>query len=102
MPKSLLEELPQIVKEGRRLAEQILEGLEGKQRVRLQTREWVLPSKDVAESDWISSAARQTALASIQPEMFGAPQASLGDASLGGFVPRTSRFKRSGARHSGS
>lgn len=63
MPKSLLEQLPEIVKEGRRQAERILEGLEGRHRVRLQTREWVLPSKDVAAADWIAQAQRRGQLA---------------------------------------
>lgn len=36
MPKSLLEQLPKIVAEGRQLAERILESLEGRHRVRLQ------------------------------------------------------------------
>lgn len=62
MPKSLLEALPEIVREGRREAERILEGLEGRQRVALQTREWVLPSKDSAEADWIAAQARQAHL----------------------------------------
>jgi len=54
MPKSLLEQLPEIVREGRQQAERILESLEGRHRVRLQTREWVLPSKDSAATDWIA------------------------------------------------
>lgn len=58
MPKSLLEELPEIVASGRRQAERILEGLESRHRVRLQTREWVLPSKDVVAEDWIAQAQR--------------------------------------------
>lgn len=58
MAKSLLEELPVIVREGRQQAERILESLEGRHRVRLQTREWVLPSKDVAAVDWIAQAER--------------------------------------------
>ncbi len=53
MPKSLLEQLPEIVANGRREAEKILEGLEGRHRIGLQTREWVLPSKDSATNDWI-------------------------------------------------
>lgn len=63
MPRSLLEELPKIVKEGRQEAERILEGLEGRQRVRLQTREWVLPSRDAAAADWVAQAQRRTRLA---------------------------------------
>jgi len=58
MPKSLLEELPKIVAAGKAQAERILEGLEGKHRVGLQTREWVLPSKDVAEADILEAARR--------------------------------------------
>ena len=48
MPKSLLEQLPEIVANGRKQAERILESLESRQRVRLQTRELVLPAKDSA------------------------------------------------------
>ena len=59
MGKSLLEELPKIVAAGKAQAERILEALEGKHRGGLQTRERVLPSKDVAEADWFSGAARQ-------------------------------------------
>ena len=54
MPKSLLEQLPEIVAKGKQEAERILESLEGRHRVGLQTREWVLPSKDAgaqADSD---------------------------------------------------
>jgi adenine-specific DNA-methyltransferase len=52
MAKSLLEQLPEIVSKGRQVAEKILESFEGKHRVGLQTREWVLPAKDTAASDW--------------------------------------------------
>ena len=45
MPKSLIEQLPEIVQEGRKEAERILEGLAGKSRVSLYTRELVLPAK---------------------------------------------------------
>lgn len=45
MAKSLLEELPGIVAAGKREAEQILESLEGRNRVTLQTRELVVPAK---------------------------------------------------------
>ena len=47
--KTLLEQLPEIVRAGKRQAERILEGLEGKTRVGLQTRELVTPAKD---SNW--------------------------------------------------
>ena len=62
MPKSLLEQLPEIVARGRQQAEKILESLEGRHRVSLQTREWVLPSKDTRDSDWINDASRQAHL----------------------------------------
>lgn len=48
MSKSLLEELPGIVAAGKRTAAQILEQLEGRNRVSLQTRELVIPSKNCA------------------------------------------------------
>lgn len=48
MSKSLLEQLPGIVVAGKRQASQILEQLEGRNRVSLQTRELVIPSKDHA------------------------------------------------------
>ncbi|OHC42976.1 MAG: DNA methyltransferase [Rhodanobacter sp. RIFOXYA1_FULL_67_6] len=62
MTNSLLEQLPEIVREGRKQAEKILESLEGRHRVSLQTREWVLPSKDTRDGDWITSANRQAHL----------------------------------------
>ncbi|MFC5582088.1 DNA methyltransferase [Rhodanobacter terrae] len=62
MTNSLLEQLPEIVREGRKQAEKILESLEGRHRVSLQTREWVLPSKDTRDSDWITAANRQAHL----------------------------------------
>jgi len=46
MSKTLLEQLPEIVAAGKRQAEQILEGLESRTRVGLQTRELVVPAKD--------------------------------------------------------
>ena len=46
MAKSLLEQLPEIVKNGKRQAQQILEQLESVNRVSLQTRELVVPSRD--------------------------------------------------------
>jgi adenine-specific DNA-methyltransferase len=51
MAKSLLEQLPEIVAKGRQTAEKILESLEGRHRIALQTREWVLPAKDSAQND---------------------------------------------------
>ena len=44
--RSLLEQLPEIVRAGKRQAERILEGLEAHTRVALQTRELVTPAKD--------------------------------------------------------
>ncbi|MFZ1765501.1 MAG: hypothetical protein WAT68_02395, partial [Candidatus Nitrotoga sp.] len=59
MAKSLLEQLPEIVANGRKEAERILQSIEGRHRINLQTREWVLPAKDSAEQDWITSNTRQ-------------------------------------------
>jgi adenine-specific DNA-methyltransferase len=44
--RSLLEQLPEIVRAGKRQAERIMEGLEARARVALQTRELVTPAKD--------------------------------------------------------
>jgi len=55
MSKSLLEQLPSIVAAGKRQAAQLLEGLEGRNRVTLQTRELVIPSKDTAAADLFRS-----------------------------------------------
>lgn len=56
MSKSLLEELPSIVKEGKRKAEQLMERMEGNTRIGLQTRELVYPAKDQSQQDWIAKA----------------------------------------------
>ncbi|NMM13284.1 MAG: site-specific DNA-methyltransferase [Rhodoferax sp.] len=64
MPKSLLEQLPDIVANGRKEAEKILEGLESRHRVTLQTREVVLPAKDSAAQDWVTTQNRQAQQAS--------------------------------------
>ena len=61
MPKSLLEQLPEIVATGRKTAERILESIESRQRVTLQTREVVLPAKDSAAQDWVTSQSREDA-----------------------------------------
>ena len=72
MPRSLIEQLPEIVRNGRREAEKILEGIEGRQRVSLQTREVVLPARDAKVQDWISTQKKQA-----QQEVFAPGQASL-------------------------
>jgi 16S rRNA G966 N2-methylase RsmD len=74
MPKSLLEQLPEIVATGHKTAERILESIESRQRVTLQTREVVLPAKDAAAQDWITHQAR-----AAQREVFAPGQASLLD-----------------------
>ena len=61
MALSLLEQLPDIVKRGRRQAEQILESIETKHRVGLQTREMVTAGKDTASRDWLRDEARARA-----------------------------------------
>jgi adenine-specific DNA-methyltransferase len=76
MPKSLLEQLPDIVANGRKEAEKILEGLESRHRVSLQTREVVLPAKDSAVQDWVTAQKR-----SVQREVFAPGQISLIESS---------------------
>ena len=86
MPKSLLEQLPEIVANGRKQAEKILEGIESRQRISLQTREIVLPARDTAAQDWVTQQNRAS-----QREVFAPGQASLVDspqATLGA-VPET-------------
>jgi adenine-specific DNA-methyltransferase len=51
MAKSLLEQLPGIVAASKKQASQILEQLDGRYRVSLQTRELVIPSKDTNTTD---------------------------------------------------
>ncbi len=69
MPKSLLEQLPEIVAKGKQEAERILESLEGRHRVGLQTREWVMPAKDSAEQDWIAQNERAGHLAAVSQKV---------------------------------
>lgn len=81
MPKSLLEQLPEIVANGRKQAERILESLESRQRVRLQTREVVLPARDSTAQDWITQQRRadqREVFAPGQTSLLDNPQATLG------------------------
>ncbi|MCI5663924.1 MAG: site-specific DNA-methyltransferase [Mediterranea sp.] len=52
MAKSLIEELPRIVSEGRREAQQVLERLSSGTQIGLQTNEWVFPSRDTSGFTW--------------------------------------------------
>lgn len=65
MPKSLLEQLPDIVALGRKQAEKILENLESRQRISLHTREVVLPAKDSTATDWVTAQQRATHHATV-------------------------------------
>ncbi len=76
MAKSLLEQLPEIVANGRKQAEKILEGIESRQRISLQTREVVLPSRDTKAEDWINSQNKAS-----QHEVFAPGQVSLVDSA---------------------
>jgi len=76
MAKSLLEQLPEIVTNGRKQAEKILEGIESRQRISLQTREVVLPARDTKAEDWINSQSK-----AAQREVFAPVQASLVDSA---------------------
>jgi adenine-specific DNA-methyltransferase len=76
MAKSLLEQLPEILANGRKQAEKILEGIESRQRISLQTREVVLPARDTKAEDWINSQAK-----AAQREVFAPGQVSLIDSA---------------------
>jgi adenine-specific DNA-methyltransferase len=56
--KSLLEQLPGIVAEGKREAERVMERAESNFRLGLQTRELVIPSKDSNWQDLLNNAVR--------------------------------------------
>ena len=62
---SLLEQLPKIVADGKREAEQILERIESSYRIGLQTRELVIPSRDTNWKDML--AAQSKASADLDP-----------------------------------
>jgi adenine-specific DNA-methyltransferase len=51
MSKTLLEQLPEIVRAGKRQAERIMEGLESHTHIKLQTRELVTPAKNSVEQN---------------------------------------------------
>ncbi|PQA79707.1 site-specific DNA-methyltransferase [Limnohabitans sp. TS-CS-82] len=89
MAKSLLEQLPEIVANGRKQAEKILEGIESRQRIGLQTREVVLPARDTKAKDWINSQNKAS-----QREVFAPGQASLVDntQSLLGAAPESTTW----------
>src|SRR4051794_4521868 len=54
--KSLLEQLPTILADGKREAERVMERAESNYRLGLQTRELVLPSKDSDSKDMLRQA----------------------------------------------
>lgn len=58
--KSLLEQLPGIVAEGKREAERVMERAEGNYRLGLQTRELVIPSKDASIGDFLRAQDRSS------------------------------------------
>ncbi|KAI9549205.1 hypothetical protein GHT06_006618 [Daphnia sinensis] len=91
MPKSLLEQLPDIVANGRKQAEKILEGIESRHRVGLQTREVVLPARDTAAKDWVTQqnrASQREVFAPGQASLIDDPQATLGAAPEAPWVNR--------------
>ncbi|MDD5028676.1 MAG: hypothetical protein PHH58_04100 [Rhodoferax sp.] len=95
MPKSLLEQLPEIVANGRKEAERILEGIESRHRVSLQTREVVLPAKDSAVQDWVTAqkrAVQREVFAPGQTSLIESPQPMLGDAGTVEGQPWTNRL----------
>lgn len=67
MSKTLLDQLPSIVTAGKRQAAQVLEGLDGRSRVTLQTRELVIPSKDASAVDLFRASRTETAAPPARP-----------------------------------
>ena len=95
MPKSLLEQLPEIVANGRKEVEKILEGIENRHRVTLQTREVVLPAKDSAAIDWVTAqtrAAQREVFAPGQGSLIASPQPMLGADADASAEPWTNRL----------
>ncbi|MDD5324479.1 MAG: site-specific DNA-methyltransferase [Polaromonas sp.] len=95
MPKSLLEQLPEIVANGRKEAEKILEGIESRHRVSLQTREVVLPAKDSAVHDWVTAqkrAVQREVFAPGQTRLIESPQPMLGETTFVDGPPWTNRL----------
>ena len=58
--KSLLEQLPSIVAEGKKEAERVIERAESNYRLGLQTRELVVPSKDTNWQDLLRNAQKSS------------------------------------------
>lgn len=69
MSNTLLEQLPEIVRAGKRQAERIMEALEGRSRVGLQTRELVTPAKDTNWREFQSLKPRAKEQATLAGEM---------------------------------
>ncbi|MGA0606568.1 DNA methyltransferase [Phenylobacterium sp. VNQ135] len=65
--KSLLEQLPAIVAEGKREAERVMERAESNYRIGLQTRELVVPSRDTNWQDLFRRKSPQVASSSADP-----------------------------------
>lgn len=63
--KSLLEQLPSIVAEGKREAERVMERAESNYRLGLQTRELVIPSRDSSWQDMLRVADKKDQVAAI-------------------------------------
>ena len=71
MSTSLLEQLPSIVAGGKRQASQLLEQLEGRNRVTLQTRELVIPSKDISQRDLLRGANGYAEISGLNRLIYG-------------------------------
>jgi len=67
--RSLLDQLPQIVRAGKRQAEGIMEGLEGRTSVAMQRRELVTPAKDTNWQEFQSLQTHAAAKATVGGEL---------------------------------
>src|SRR3989338_3413026 len=87
MKKSLIEELPKIVAEGRKEVEEILERLASANKLGLQTNEIVLPAKDTAggleiapkinEKEWMNRLIYGDNLFAMQALLAGDPETGM-------------------------
>lgn len=69
--KSLLDQLPAIVGDGKKEAERVIERAEGNYRLGLQTRELVAPSKDSNYQDLFRASSKTRNLDSINKLIYG-------------------------------
>ncbi len=92
MSKTLLEQLPEIVSNARKEAERVLENLESRHRVTLQTREMVFPAKDAVQKDLLRQPARHSDAGRNPDSQANPPQGGEQNPNALSINPLDSRF----------